>query len=43
MWLNYDANSNDPETGKWFQELRGHLAADPEWFNGSLELLKDLQ
>ncbi len=37
----YDANSNDPETSAWFQELRSHLAADPDWFNGKLESLVD--
>ena len=35
---NYNANSNDPETDAWFQELRSHLTADPEWFDGSLEV-----
>jgi hypothetical protein len=34
---NYDANSNDPGQGAWYQELRSHLAADPEWFDGKLE------
>ena len=34
---NYDANSNDPEQGTWYQELRAHLAADPDWFDGKLE------
>ncbi len=34
---NYEANSNDPAQGAWYQELRSHLAADPEWFNGRLE------
>lgn len=34
---NYDANSNDPAQGAWYQELRSHLAADPEWFDGKLE------
>ena len=33
----YDANSNTPEQGEWFTELRSHLTADPEWFNGKLE------
>ena len=35
---NYNANSNDPATNAWFQELRSHLTADPDWFNGKLEL-----
>jgi quinol monooxygenase YgiN len=34
---NYDANSNDPEQGAWYQDLRSHLAADPDWFDGRLE------
>lgn len=34
---NYNANSNDPEQGAWFQELRSHLIADPDWFDGNLE------
>ncbi len=34
---NYNANSNDPEQGAWFQELRSHLNADPDWFDGQLE------
>ena len=33
----YDANSNDPEQNAWYQELRSHLVADPEWFDGTLE------
>ena len=33
----YDANSNDPEQGKWYEELRSHLVADPEWFDGTIE------
>ncbi len=33
----YDANSNDAEQGEWFQKLRSHLIADPDWFNGKLE------
>jgi hypothetical protein len=32
----YNANSNDPRTNDWFQELRAMLAADPEWFNGTI-------
>ena len=34
---NYDANSNDPEQGAWYQDLRSHLAADPDWLDGRLE------
>ncbi len=33
---NYNANSDRAEQGAWFQELRAILAADPEWFNGTL-------
>ena len=33
---NYTANSNRPEQGAWFRELRSNLAADPEWFNGTV-------
>jgi quinol monooxygenase YgiN len=36
----YDANSNDPEQTAWFEELRSHLVADPEWFDGTLEKQK---
>ena len=35
---NYNANSNDPGQGAWYQELRSHLVADPEWFDGQLEV-----
>ncbi len=34
---NYTANSERAEQGEWFGELRANLAADPEWFNGTLE------
>ncbi len=34
----YDDNSNDPDQTAWYQELRSHLVADPEWFDGTLEL-----
>ena len=33
---NYDANSNRPEINDWYQGLRALLAADPQWFNGTL-------
>ena len=33
----YDANSSSPEQGAWFEELRGHIVDDPDWFNGNLE------
>jgi quinol monooxygenase YgiN len=34
----YDANSNDPAQHAWYEELRSHLVADPEWFDTTLEL-----
>src|SRR5690606_30544115 len=33
----YDNNSNDPRQNAWYEELRSHLVADPEWFDGTLE------
>ncbi len=33
----YNANSNDPEQDAWYRDLRSHLVADPEWFDGALE------
>lgn len=33
---NYNANSDRPEINAWYQGLRAMLAADPEWFNGTL-------
>ena len=33
----YDANSNDPRQSAWYEELRSHLVADPEWFDGTME------
>ena len=32
----YAANSGRAEQGAWYGELRALLAADPEWFNGTL-------
>ena len=32
----YNANSERAEQGVWYQELRELLAADPDWFNGTL-------
>ncbi len=32
----YEANSNRPEQGAWFQELRPNMTADPIWFNGTV-------
>ena len=34
---NYDANSSRPGQGAWYEELRSHLVADPDWFNGTME------
>ena len=34
----YNANSNHPEQDVWYTELRSHLTADPEWFDGNLEV-----
>jgi quinol monooxygenase YgiN len=34
----YDANSEDPEQHEWYQTLRSYLVADPEWFDGTVEL-----
>jgi quinol monooxygenase YgiN len=33
----YDANSSSPEQDAWYRELRSHLVADPEWFDGTVE------
>jgi quinol monooxygenase YgiN len=33
---NYVANSNDPETDAWFQQLRACLEADPQWTDGEV-------
>ena len=32
----YNANWDRAEQGAWYGELRALLAADPEWFNGTL-------
>ncbi len=32
----YNANSDRGEQGAWSGELRALLAADPEWFNGTV-------
>ena len=32
----YTANSERVGQGEWFGELRALLAADPEWFNGTV-------
>ena len=33
----YDANSSTPEQHAWYEKLRTHLVADPEWFDGTVE------
>jgi quinol monooxygenase YgiN len=33
----YDKNSQSPEQTRWYEELRAHLVADPEWFDATLE------
>ena len=33
---NYFANAGRPEQDAWFREFRALLAADPEWFDGTL-------
>jgi len=33
---NYFANANRPEQDAWYRDLRAMLAADPEWFDGTL-------
>lgn len=30
----YYANADDPETNRWYQQLRATLEADPEWNDG---------
>ena len=32
----YVANAEDPETDKWYQELRQNLEADPAWHDGEI-------
>ena len=32
----YRTNASDPEQDKWYQELRSHLQADPEWNDGEI-------
>ena len=34
----YDANSNHPDQSLWYETLRSFLAADPEWFDGTVEV-----
>ena len=32
----YLKNAADPEQDSWYQKLRSHLAADPEWRDGEI-------
>ena len=32
----YDANADDPEQDKWYQEMRALLDADPRWLDGEV-------
>lgn len=32
----YVANAEDPEQDRWYQALRQHLEADPEWHDGEV-------
>jgi len=32
----YMANADDPKTDEWFQLMRAHLEADPEWNDGEV-------
>ncbi len=33
----YRANASDPEQDAWYRQLRSHLQADPEWYDGVIE------
>jgi quinol monooxygenase YgiN len=32
----YMANADDPKTDEWFQKMRAHLDADPDWSDGEI-------
>lgn len=32
----YVANADNPDQDKWFQRMREHLVADPEWNDGEI-------
>jgi len=32
----YFANAQDPAQDAWYQEMRSHLQADPEWVDGEV-------
>jgi len=36
----YMANADDPATDEWFQRMRAHLEADPEWNDGEVIVAK---
>ena len=33
-----DENSKHPAQDAWYEKLRSHLVADPEWFDGTCEI-----
>jgi quinol monooxygenase YgiN len=33
---NYEANANDPDQDKWYQQMRALLDADPRWMDGDV-------
>jgi len=33
----YVANANDPDQHTWYEEMRSHLQADPEWTDVEIE------
>ncbi len=32
----YMANAADPDQDRWYQQMRSHLSADPEWRDGEI-------
>jgi quinol monooxygenase YgiN len=32
----YTANADDPAQDEWYQQIRAHLEADPEWNDGEI-------
>ncbi len=39
----YVRNAADPETDRWYRQLREHLEADPEWNDGEIIQSRVLQ
>lgn len=33
----YRANADDPAQDEWYRRMRSHLAADPEWMDGTFD------